>query len=255
VGQFEPVIRIDHLTRVFGDFRAVDGIDLQVRRGEIFGLLGPNGAGKSTTFRMLCGLLPPSSGSARVLGIDLRRSAPVARAGIGYMSQKFALYGSLSVRQNLRFFATAYGLTGQKRKLRLEAAIEEFGLGGLADRTSDELPLGFKQRLSLACALLHEPEILFLDEPTSGVDPPARREFWRRINDLAESGVTVMVTTHFLDEAEYCDRLGIIYRGRMIALGSPDELKAPHRSVTLPDPSLDDAFVTLIQAHDREEAA
>jgi len=247
-----PVIEIRNLTRAFGDFRAVDGVSFQVERGEIFGLLGPNGAGKSTTFRMLCGLLSPSSGDARVLGIDLRRSAPRARARIGYMSQQFSLYGTLSVKQNLRFFGSAYGLTGARRGTRIAWALESFGLEGFAERTSDDLPLGFKQRLALGAALLHEPEILFLDEPTSGVDPLTRREFWDRINSLAESGVTVLVTTHFMDEAEYCDRLCIMYRGKLVALGSPDELRDGYRSPELPDPTLDDAFVALIEAHEQE---
>jgi drug efflux transport system ATP-binding protein len=248
----DAVIEIRDLTRVFGDFRAVDRVSFEVARGEIFGLLGPNGAGKSTTFRMLCGLLPPSSGAARVLGIDLRRSAPRARARIGYMSQKFSLYGVLSVEQNLRFFGSAYGLGGARQRARIAWALEAFGLGPLVERTSDDLPLGFKQRLALGAALLHEPEILFLDEPTSGVDPLTRREFWDHINGLAEAGVTVMVTTHFLDEAEYCDRLGIIYRGQLIALGSPDELKQTYRTPDRPDPTLDDAFVALIEAHEQE---
>ncbi len=247
-----PVIEIHDLTRDFGSFRAVDQMSFSVSRGEIFGLLGPNGAGKSTTFRMLCGLLPPSAGQAHVLGIDLRRSAPRARARIGYMSQKFALYGVLSVEQNLRFFGSAYGLVGRQRDARVAWALENFDLGALANRASDDLPLGFKQRLALGAALLHEPEILFLDEPTSGVDPLARREFWDRINALAESGVTILVTTHFLDEAEYCDRAGIIYRGRLIAIGTPDELKDEARSAELPEPSLDDTFVDLITDY-REE--
>jgi ABC-2 type transport system ATP-binding protein len=203
---------------------------------------------------MLCGLLPPSSGKARVLGIDLRRSAPRARARIGYMSQRFSLYGALSVGQNLRFFGSAYGLRGARQRARIAWALETLGLASLVGRTSDDLPLGFKQRLALGVALLHEPEILFLDEPTSGVDPLTRREFWDRINGLAEAGVTVMVTTHFLDEAEYCDRLGIVYRGRLIALGSPDELKQPYRGPDRPDPTLDDAFVSLIEAHEQEQA-
>jgi ABC-2 type transport system ATP-binding protein len=248
------VIEIRDLTRDFGDFRAVDRVSFEVARGEIFGLLGPNGAGKSTTFRMLCGLLPPSSGQARVLGIDLRRSAPRARARIGYMSQRFSLYGALSVGQNLRFFGSAYGLRGARQRARIAWALEALDLASLVERTSDDLPVGFKQRLALGVALLHEPEILFLDEPTSGVDPLTRREFWDRINGLAEAGVTVMVTTHFLDEAEYCDRLGIIDRGRLIALGSPDELKQPYRGADHPDPTLDDAFVSLVEAHEQEQA-
>jgi ABC-2 type transport system ATP-binding protein len=248
----DPAIRIHDLSRDFGDFTAVDRVSFEVTRGEIFGLLGPNGAGKSTTFKMLCGLLPPSSGEARVLGIDLRHSAPEARARIGYMSQKFSLYGILTARQNLQFFGAAYGLAKLHRARRITATIADFGLGKVADRTSDDLPLGFKQRLALAAALLHEPEILFLDEPTSGVDPLTRREFWDRINELAEAGVTVMVTTHFLDEAEYCDRIGIIYKGELIALGSPDELKRRYRTPDVPEPTLDDAFVALIETKDEE---
>jgi drug efflux transport system ATP-binding protein len=250
-----PVIEIRDLSRVFGDFRAVDKVSFSVTRGEIFGLLGPNGAGKSTTFRMLCGLLPASAGEARVLGIDLRRSAPRARARIGYMSQKFSLYGLLSVEENLRFFGSAYGLDAAQRGARIAWALDAFGLEAFAERTSADLPLGFKQRLALGAALLHEPEILFLDEPTSGVDPLTRREFWDRINQLAEVGVTILVTTHFLDEAEYCDRVGIIYRGRLIALGSPDEMKQAYRRPDLPDPTLDDAFVALIEAQDQEHPA
>ncbi len=247
-----PVIEIRDLTRVFGDFRAVDRMTFSVGRGEIFGLLGPNGAGKSTTFRMLCGLLPASSGEARVLGFDLRRSAPRARARIGYMSQKFSLYGALSAKQNMHFFGGAYGLSPDRIRSRIAWALDSFGLENQADRTSDDLPLGYKQRLALATALLHEPEILFLDEPTSGVDPLTRREFWDRITRLADSGVTVLVTTHFLDEAEYCDRVGIIYRGRLIALGSPDELKEANRQPEHPDPTLDDTFVALIEHYERD---
>ncbi len=247
-----PVIEIEKLTRTFGTFRAVDGISLSIPAGETFGLLGPNGAGKSTTFKMLCGLLPPSSGKALVLGIDLGHAAAAARARIGYMSQKFSLYGPLGVLQNLRFFGTAYGLTGRRLRRRIEQMIEEFGLHDYVDRNSEDLPLGYKQRLSLACALLHEPDILFLDEPTSGVDPLTRREFWARINAMADAGVTVMVTTHFLDEAEYCDRLGVVYRGQLIALGAVDELKARAQSPAHPDPTLDDAFIGLIEAYDRE---
>ena len=248
----KPVIEIHDLTRVFGDFRAVDQMTFSVPRGEIFGLLGPNGAGKSTTFRMLCGLLPASSGEARVLGFDLRRSAPRARARIGYMSQKFALYGALSARQNMHFFAGAYGLALDRIQSRISWALDSFRLEEEIDRLSDDLPLGYKQRLALATALLHEPEILFLDEPTSGVDPLTRREFWDRISRLADSGVTVLVTTHFLDEAEYCDRIGIVYRGRLIALGSPDELKEAYRQPDHPDPTLDDTFVALIESYERD---
>jgi ABC-2 type transport system ATP-binding protein len=248
------VIEVAGLVRTFGDFTAVDNISFEVGRGEIFGLLGPNGAGKSTTFKMLCGLLPPTDGRALVLGIDLRRAAAVARGHIGYMAQKFSLYGNMSVLQNLRFFASAYGLAGRARDLKIEAELDQFGLSPYADAISETLPLGYKQRLALACAIMHQPGVLFLDEPTSGVDPLVRREFWSRINAMAAAGVTVMVTTHFMEEAEYCDRLGIIYRGGLIATGTPEALRQAHRSDALPDPTLDDAFVDLIKDYDREHA-
>ncbi|EQD27064.1 fused predicted transporter subunits of ABC superfamily: ATP-binding component, partial [mine drainage metagenome] len=197
-----------------------------MQRGEVFGLLGANGAGKSTTFRMLCGLLPASSGTLRVAGVDLRTARATARARIGYVSQRFSLYGNLSVAQNLAFFASIYGLGGTRRKARLDWAQREFELAAYLDAGAAELPLGYKQRLALACALMHEPSILFLDEPTSGVDPLARREFWQRINHLAESGVTVMITTHFMDEAEYCDHLVLMSLGEILAFGTPQEIRA-----------------------------
>lgn len=242
-----PVIEVRGLVQEFGNFRAVDGIDFEVRKGEIFGLLGPNGAGKSTTFKILCGLLPPTDGKALVLGIDLRKAAAVARGRIGYMAQKFSLYGNMTVEQNLYFFASAYGLAGQERQEAMERAIAEFGLEQYAESGSGNLPLGYKQRLALAAAIMHRPGILFLDEPTAGVDPLVRREFWRRINAMAAEGVTVMVTTHFMEEAEYCDRIGIIFRGKLIETGSPGELKAAHRTDDQPDPTLEDAFVDLIE--------
>ena len=240
------------LTRDFGKFRAVDRVSFTVRPGEIFGLLGPNGAGKSTTFRMLCGLLAPSAGSAHVAGVDLGRARATARERIGYMSQKFSLYGTLSVRDNLDFFSGVYGLAGPRRSSRIAWTIESFDLGAVADLEAGSLPLGFKQRLALGCALLHEPQVLFLDEPTSGVDPLMRREFWSRIGGLAEGGVTVLVTSHFMEEAEYCDRLGIVYAGRMIASGSPDAMKQRFVTAELPEPTLEDAFVGLIREHDAE---
>jgi drug efflux transport system ATP-binding protein len=251
----EAIIEVAGLVRKFGDFTAVDHVDFTVGRGEIFGLLGPNGAGKSTTFKMLCGLLRPTDGEALVLGIDLRRAAAVARGRIGYMAQKFSLYGNLSVLQNLRFFASAYGLAGRARERKVEAALRDFGLDPYREAISETLPLGYKQRLALACALMHEPGVLFLDEPTSGVDPLVRREFWARINALAAGGVTVLVTTHFMEEAEYCDRVGIIYRGKLVATGTPEDLKRDHRSVALPEPTLEDAFVDLIERYDQEHAA
>ena len=240
------------LTRDFGKFRAVDKVSFTVKPGEIFGLLGPNGAGKSTTFRMLCGLLAPSAGSAHVAGVDLGRARATARERIGYMSQKFSLYGTLSVRDNLDFFSGVYGLAGRRRSSRIAWAMESFDLAAVADLEAGSLPLGFKQRLALGCALLHEPQVLFLDEPTSGVDPLMRREFWSRIGALAEGGVTVLVTSHFMEEAEYCDRLGIVYAGRMIASGSPDAMKQRFVTADLPEPTLEDAFVGLIHQHDAE---
>ncbi len=242
------VIVVEHLTRRFGDFIAVDDISFSVRRGEIFGLLGANGAGKSTTFRMLCGLLPATSGRLRVAGFDLRTAAAPARGRIGYMAQKFSLYGDLSVGQNLRFFASAYRLRGHRRAERIAWASAEFELAPMQEATARDLPLGYKQRLALACALMHEPGILFLDEPTSGVDPLARREFWRRIDALAEQGVTVLVTTHFMEEAEYCDRLAIMAQGRVLATGEPEAIKAAARTATRPEPTMEDAFIDVIEA-------
>lgn len=247
-GDDDIVIRVAGAKRYFGDFRAVDGVDFAIRRGEIFGLLGANGAGKTTTFRMLCGLLPASAGHLEVAGCDLRHAASTARARIGYMSQKFSLYGNLSVAQNLEFFASAYGLTGHAWRERIAWAAQEFALAAAADQLSGDLPLGYKQRLAMACALMHRPDILFLDEPTSGVDPLARREFWQRINALARQGVTVLVTTHFMEEAEYCDRLAIMAAGRILAMDEPAAIKARARSPACPEPSMEDAFIRLIES-------
>lgn len=250
-----PVIEVKNLTRRFGPFVAVNQISFNVGRGEIFGLLGANGAGKSTTFRMLCGLLPPSGGSLSVAGFDLRTAAAPARGRIGYMAQRFSLYADLSVGQNLRFFSSAYRLTGTRQKARIGWATTEFNLADMVEVTARDLPLGFKQRLALACALMHEPEILFLDEPTSGVDPLARREFWRRINALAESGVTVLVTTHFMEEAEYCDRLAIMAQGHILTEGTPEAIKDAARGGERPNPTMEDAFIAVIQASVGPEAA
>jgi ABC-2 type transport system ATP-binding protein len=246
------VISAENLTRRFGSFVATDNITFNVARGEIFGLLGPNGAGKSTTFRMLCGLLKPSSGAATVMGIDLRSDASRARQRLGYMAQKFSLYGNLGVAQNLEFYSGIYGLSGQHQKSKIAEMVEVFELQPYLGSIPDGMPLGFKQRLALACALMHDPDVLFLDEPTSGVDPVSRREFWNHINGVVQKGVTVMVTTHFMDEAEYCDRIGLIYRGQMIASGSPDELKRACASPEQPDPTMEDAFITLIDRQPRK---
>ncbi|OYW55427.1 MAG: multidrug ABC transporter ATP-binding protein [Hyphomicrobium sp. 32-62-53] len=251
----EPVIVAKDLTRRYGSFTAADRISFSIGKGEIFGLLGPNGAGKSTTFKMLCGLLRPTSGEARVAGLDVVAQTSAARNRLGYMAQKFSLYGDLSARQNLDFFAGVYGLTGAQRHDAVKRVTEAFGLGRYLDTNAGTIPAGYKQRLALACAIMHEPPVLFLDEPTSGVDPLTRREFWAHINALVAGGVTVMVTTHFLDEAEYCDRIALVYRGRVIATGSPDDLKSSVRTQALPDPTLEDAFIALVEADDRTVAA
>jgi len=241
------------LTKHFGDFVATDNVTFDVGKGEIFGLLGPNGAGKSTAFKMLCGLLKPTSGDARVVGLDLRRAESQAKLKLGYMSQKFALYGLLSVKQNLDFYSGVYGLTGALRRERIDEMIDTFELERFLKESPETLPLGFKQRLALACALMHRPLVLFLDEPTSGVDPITRREFWTHINGLARKGVTAMVTTHFMEEAEYCDRVALMYQAKVIALGTPDALKAQVASRERPEPTMEDAFVTLVEAADRAE--
>ncbi len=249
------VVEAVGLTKRFDDFTAARDVTFAIRRGEIFGLLGPNGAGKSTTFKMMCGLLRPTAGKALVDGFDLQAAPGKARSRIGYMAQKFSLYGNLSVRQNLEFFSGVYGLAGRRQREAIGRMVEVFGLAPHLSESAEALPLGFKQRLALSCAVMHEPAVLFLDEPTSGVDPVTRREFWTHISGMVEKGVTVMVTTHFMDEAEYCDRIGLVYRGRVIALGTPGELKADTRSEALPDPGMEDAFIALVRAHDEREAA
>ncbi len=221
----EVAVKVEGLTRKFGDFIAVNDLDLTVGAGEIFGFLGPNGAGKSTTIRMLCGLLSPSSGSGDVAGFDLSTQAEEIKQKIGYMSQKFSLYDDLTVAENIDFYGGIYGLAGKKMTERKAWAIRMAGLEGRENQPTHLLAGGWKQRLSLACAILHQPPIIFLDEPTSGVDPLSRRRFWELIHDMAERGRTVFVTTHYMEEAEYCDRVALIYRGRMIALGSPRQLK------------------------------
>ena len=236
-----------HLTKRFGSFTAVDDVSFSIGRGEIFGLLGPNGAGKSTTFKMMCGLLTPTEGGCAVSGLDFRTALGAARAKLGYMAQKFSLYGDLTVLQNLRFFSGIYGLRGDSA---LERVVETFGLNTYLSSRAGSLPLGFKQRLAMGCAVMHGPDVLFLDEPTSGVDPVTRREFWTCINSFALKGVTVMVTTHFMDEAEYCDRIALVYRGRTIASGPPDALKASVRTDERPDPTLEEAFISLIERQD-----
>jgi ABC-2 type transport system ATP-binding protein len=226
-------VEVEHLTRVFGDFIAVDHIDFTVAPGTVFGFLGPNGAGKSTTIRMLCGILSPTSGRAVVGGYDIARQSDELKSHIGYMSQKFSLYEDLTVEENLNFFAGIYGVRGARRSERIAWALDMAELRGRNDVITAELAGGWRQRLALGCAVLHEPPILFLDEPTSGVDPASRRDFWEMIGTLAEGGTTIFVTTHFMDEAEHCDELALIYGGRIVASGSPAQLKHEHVSQAL----------------------
>jgi len=247
------MVECRNLTKHFGDFTATDGISFTVHKGEILGLLGPNGAGKSTTFKMLCGLLKPTSGVAEVGGLDLRHSPSKAKLQLGYMAQKFSLYGLMSVQQNLEFFSGVYGLRGKLRRDRIQEMIDTFELQPYLAESPDNLPLGFKQRMALACALMHRPSVLFLDEPTSGVDPITRREFWSHITGLVAKGVTVLVTTHFMDEAEYCDRVALVNRGQLIALDSPDGLKAMAACDELTDPTMEDAFIRLVEAQNQKE--
>lgn len=227
-GTADPVIRVEGLTKRFGGFTAVDAVSFEVARGEIFGYLGANGAGKSTTIRMLCGLLPPTEGAAQVAGADIARDPLAVRRSIGYMSQKFSLYQDLTVSENLAFFAGAYGLRGRRRRARIAAALDLSGLADRRDALTRDLPGGVRQRLALASALLHEPPVLFLDEPTAGVDPAMRRAFWRVIRELSRAGTTLFVTTHHLDEAEYCGRVGLMVDGRLVALDTPPALKRTH---------------------------
>jgi ABC-2 type transport system ATP-binding protein len=248
----DVVVQVHDLVRKFGQFTAVDHLSFEVRRREIFGLLGPNGAGKTTTFRMLCGLLPATSGTLHVAGVDLHKTRASARQRIGYVAQKFSLYGQLTVTENLSFFASAYGLRGRRRRERLDWAMSQFDLTPLASLPSGQLPGGYKQRLAMAAALMHEPEILFLDEPTSGADPLARREFWRRITALSEHGVTVIVTTHFMEEAEYCDRAVILDTGRILATGTPAEIRA-HAKAAGRQSTMEDAFIAIVEEARRAE--
>ncbi len=248
VRQGEVAVSVRELVKRFGSFTAVDHVSFEVRRGEIFGLLGPNGAGKTTTFRMLCGLLLPNAGVLTIAGADVRRAPAEARARLGYVAQKFSLYGPLTVLENLEFFASAYGLHGVQRRTRIDWAVGQFELGEQLHSPSGQLPGGYKQRLAMAAALLHEPEILFLDEPTSGADPLARRAFWRRITALADQGVTVIVTTHFMQEAEYCDHIAILDEGRVRAQGSPAEIRARAPAREGPGSDMEAAFIAVVEA-------
>jgi ABC-2 type transport system ATP-binding protein len=243
---------LDQLSKRFGDFIAVDRVSLSVPKGQIFGFLGPNGAGKSTTIRMLCGILPPSSGSGSVAGFDISKEPERIKENIGYMSQRFSLYEDLTVEENIAFYGRVYRLPPARLKERTEWAISMAGLTERRTSRAGELSGGWRQRLALGCAILHEPQIVFLDEPTSGVDPLSRRKFWELIRSLAESGVTVFVTTHYMDEAEYCDRLALIYRGELVAIGTPRELKQERMAPGGQLPTLEDVFIGLIEERDRQ---
>lgn len=221
----EPIIKAISLTKKFGSFTAVDRVTFEVHQGQVFGFLGPNGAGKTTTIRMLCGIIKPTSGTAVVAGVDVSRDPERVRAQIGYMSQRFSLYGDLTVAENLDFYGNVYGVPRKRLRERIDTMMHYFDLGEARNVLARDLAGGYRQRLALACALLHEPKVLFLDEPTSGVDPLARRRFWDLIYDLAARGTTVLLTTHYLDEAEYCQRLAFIGAGRLLAVGSPSEIK------------------------------
>ena len=239
-----------NLTKQFGAFVAARDISFDVRPGEIFGLLGPNGAGKSTTFRMLCGLSRPTAGSCSVDGVDLLRAGSEARSRLGYMAQKFSLYPDIPVRENITIFAELYGLSKERRDVLLPGLAEALELQPYLRSRTGSLPLGQKQRLALLCATLHEPPVLFLDEPTSGVDARTRRDFWKHISAMTTAGAAVLVTTHFMEEAEYCDRIALIYRGAMISMGTPDDLKASCTEVE--DPTLEEAFIASIEKYDRD---
>ena len=243
----DPVIVVSDLVRRFGDFTAVASTSFEVRRGEIFGLLGPNGAGKTTTFRMLCGLLPATSGSLQVAGANLRVAPARARARIGYVAQKFSLYATLTVRENLAFYGAAYGLHGRQLAERTQAMLQRFDLDPEAE--SGLLPAGYRQRLAMAAGLIHAPDILFLDEPTSGIDPLARRAFWRTITALSAQGVTIVITTHFMEEAEYCDRIAIQDAGRMLALGTPHEVRELAGGARS---DMNEAFIAIVEQGRRE---
>jgi len=245
----ESAVEIDDLVKKFGDFVAVDHVSLNVDKGEIFGFLGPNGAGKSTTIRVLCGLLSPTSGRASVGGMDVAREPETIRRNIGYMSQRFSLYDDLTVEENIHFFSGIYGVPKNLRDERRDYVLKMAGIVEQRGTMTRLLPGGWKQRLALGCAILHDPPILFLDEPTSGVDPIARRGFWDLIYQLSEAGRTVFVSTHYMEEAEYCHRVALMYRGRVIALGSPNELKDK-----LKVSSMEDVFIAMIEAADKEAA-
>ncbi|MDI9347030.1 MAG: ATP-binding cassette domain-containing protein [Methylacidiphilales bacterium] len=251
----QNILIADSLFKKFGDFIAVDSISFSVQPGTIYGLLGPNGAGKSTTFKMLCGLLPPDSGYSTLFGQKFATSGSEIRQRFGYMAQKFSLYTSLTVMQNLKFFSGIYGISGSEQVNKINQMIDLFHLGQFLNTSCSLLSLGYKQRLALSCAVMHQPEILFLDEPTSGVDPITRKEFWTHINGLVIKGVTIIVTTHFMEEAEFCDKIGLVYRGKLIAEDTPDALKQNICKKTGYLPTMEEAFIHLIEEDDKKNTA
>jgi ABC-2 type transport system ATP-binding protein len=245
-------VEVENIEKKFGSFVAVNRISFQVSRGEIFGFLGPNGAGKSTTIKMLCGIISPSFGTGQVGGYDIIREQPFIKQSIGYMSQKFSLYNDLTVEENINFYSGIYRIPKDKKQERKDWVLKMAGLDELRGHLTATLSGGWKQRLALGCAIIHEPRIVFLDEPTSGTDPISRQRFWNLIKAMAKNGVTVFVTTHYMDEAENCDRLALIYKGDIIAAATPKELKADFKGDKV-KPSLEDVFVSLIEAHDKRE--
>ncbi len=242
-------VEVHDLEKRFGRFTAVNHINFQVSTGEVFGFLGPNGAGKSTTIRMLCGILPPTSGTGQVGGFDITHQRYKIKETIGYMSQKFSLYEDLTIEENIDFYSGIYKLSRQQKKIRKEWIMKMTGLEELKSNLTGTISTGFKQRLAFGCAVIHEPKIVFLDEPTSGVDPIARKNFWKLIREMASSGVTVFVTTHYMDDADNCDRISLIYNGEIIAMGSPTELKQKFMKEGTEQVSLEDVFVSLIKNH------
>jgi len=244
----DVAVRAEHLRKAFDGLVAVDGLDLEIHRGEVFGVLGPNGSGKTTTIRMLCGLIEPTSGTATVAGFDVTRQPEAVKQRIGYMSQKYGLYDELTVYENMRFYSSVYGLHGDERTARLEEMLDELHLRARRDQRAGTLSGGWKQRLALACATAHKPPVLFLDEPTAGVDPASRREFWQRIHALAKAGTTILVTTHYMDEASQCARLAFLSRGHLIAVGTPEEIERQFNQ-----PTVEDVFIEL-QRRDEQDA-
>ena len=243
-------VRTEKLRKTYGALVAVESLDLEIKRGEVFGLLGPNGSGKTTTIRMLCGLVTPTGGRADVVGIDVVKSPELVRRRIGYMSQRYGLYDDLTVEENLRFYSAVYGLVGRDREARLQSHLDHLGLVSRGRQLAGGLSGGWKQRLALACATAHRPDLLFLDEPTAGVDPAARRLFWQTIYELAASGTTILVTTHYMDEAERCQRLAFLSKGHLIAVGTPNDV-VTHFGAT----SVEDVFVRLQQQDEAEKSA